>query len=392
MKPPTRPGDVHGSTVTPRNTPRASRQDREAEARRIAAALVSYARELPFSDDVPQAERLRRISTESSRLDGLDGRQWLIVIGDLRAAKDAAPAHIPDFIHYALHRLSLSHPREAFLISREMAGSGDLDFDTMTGFMRTWARDDAFAARGWLQENQAGLSERERQSIDSAFMEGALGSDPVLALEWHQTSSPGTDIPRIIERLDLSLEQRLALIQVLRKSRGSPDPAGMEAQGVACLPRLLLGSRSGVPATVEETSAFWKEIQPTPDEIRAISPADFLTRIDPAESVGWFQWVGRHFPTDAAGMIQNSMLEHPATAPEIRPWLESQPESYRNRHNEARRIATLSHAGSTPVASPVPGRAGYVFSPFTNRVIAIRGLPSGSRVVDPETGQEFTLP
>lgn len=36
-----------------------------------------------------------------------------------------------------------------------------------------------------------------------------------------------------------------------------------------------------------------------------------------------------------------------------------------------------------PEARPVPGRAGYVFSPFNNQVIDIQGIPAGTLVADP---------
>lgn len=34
-------------------------------------------------------------------------------------------------------------------------------------------------------------------------------------------------------------------------------------------------------------------------------------------------------------------------------------------------------------AQPVPGKPGFVFSPFNNKVIDVRGMPSGTLVADP---------
>lgn len=36
-----------------------------------------------------------------------------------------------------------------------------------------------------------------------------------------------------------------------------------------------------------------------------------------------------------------------------------------------------------PTAQPVPGKEGFVFSPFNNKVIDVRDLPSGQLVADP---------
>lgn len=35
------------------------------------------------------------------------------------------------------------------------------------------------------------------------------------------------------------------------------------------------------------------------------------------------------------------------------------------------------------VARPVPGKPGYVFSPFNSKVIDVKGIPSGTLVADP---------
>lgn len=38
---------------------------------------------------------------------------------------------------------------------------------------------------------------------------------------------------------------------------------------------------------------------------------------------------------------------------------------------------------TTPVASPVPGKPGFVLSPFNNKIIDVKGIPSGTLVQDP---------
>lgn len=36
-----------------------------------------------------------------------------------------------------------------------------------------------------------------------------------------------------------------------------------------------------------------------------------------------------------------------------------------------------------PIAVQVPNKAGFVFSPYNNQVVDVRGLPSGTLVMDP---------
>ena len=37
-----------------------------------------------------------------------------------------------------------------------------------------------------------------------------------------------------------------------------------------------------------------------------------------------------------------------------------------------------------PTASAVPGKPGFVFSPFNNKVVDVKGIPSGTLVADPQ--------
>jgi hypothetical protein len=41
------------------------------------------------------------------------------------------------------------------------------------------------------------------------------------------------------------------------------------------------------------------------------------------------------------------------------------------------------HSGIYPVAKPVPGKDGFVFSPFNNHPIDVKGFKSGTLVSDP---------
>ena len=48
-----------------------------------------------------------------------------------------------------------------------------------------------------------------------------------------------------------------------------------------------------------------------------------------------------------------------------------------------------------PTAKPVPGRPGYVFNPYTNQIVDVRGLPPGQLVrdpADPVPNRQFRTP
>lgn len=44
---------------------------------------------------------------------------------------------------------------------------------------------------------------------------------------------------------------------------------------------------------------------------------------------------------------------------------------------------TKSHSGDYPYANKVPGKEGFVFSPYNNKVVDVRDIPSGTLVMDP---------
>ena len=62
----------------------APRPDRAAKAKRAAAALVAYARELPFPKDLSAEEKCRRVAAETERIQKLDGSQLKLLIAELR--------------------------------------------------------------------------------------------------------------------------------------------------------------------------------------------------------------------------------------------------------------------------------------------------------------------
>lgn len=48
-----------------------------------------------------------------------------------------------------------------------------------------------------------------------------------------------------------------------------------------------------------------------------------------------------------------------------------------------------------PTASPVPGKPGFVFNPFTHNIVDVKGIPSGKLCRDPEdtdTTHKFRVP
>jgi len=58
--------------------------------------------------------------------------------------------------------------------------------------------------------------------------------------------------------------------------------------------------------------------------------------------------------------------------------------------------SSTSARDGLPVAKAVAGQPGFVLSPFSNKIVDVRGLPAGTRVLDPNYPKEqrryFRLP
>jgi hypothetical protein len=55
-------------------------------------------------------------------------------------------------------------------------------------------------------------------------------------------------------------------------------------------------------------------------------------------------------------------------------------------------ITSSTAAPQFPVAKPVPGKPGFVYSPFDGAMIDVRDFPAGSKAKDPGTNKIFIVP
>jgi hypothetical protein len=64
-----------------------------------------------------------------------------------------------------------------------------------------------------------------------------------------------------------------------------------------------------------------------------------------------------------------------------------------NRSQPAASPSAVTNQSEFPVAKPVPGKSGYVYSPYdSSKYVDVSGYTSGSKVKDPYTQKIFVVP
>ncbi|QTN33158.1 hypothetical protein HZ994_12825 [Akkermansiaceae bacterium] len=368
------------------------RPDPMAIANEAATALVSYARELPFPDDYPADLKRRRILLESERVQSLSGKQLKVVIEELRAATEIEDGVRASLLVFTLERLSKSHPQDALEISiavKAQSYRGDFAAE----IMETWAELDSARAKGWLDANLEVITEEQKAGFERALIAGAVIGDPSLALKWFSDS--GSGVSGLIARRDLTPEQRQAFLTALRSWRKtSAGEAFAPDDHAAVLSNLVFGRNDSGDLSLKNVMEFWNNVRLDAEEISALSRIHIASRVNPEECVEFYKWIGRNLPEEAAARWQSTLLYNPSTSQRIQEWLESEKaETVKSRHTDSDSLEVDEPDDTYPVAKAVPGKAGFVFSPYNNRIVDVRGLSSGTMVQDPsmEPGESRTF-
>jgi hypothetical protein len=65
------------------------------------------------------------------------------------------------------------------------------------------------------------------------------------------------------------------------------------------------------------------------------------------------------------------------------PKMSPEDEAQANEEEARRELAEETAKQNGPVAQPVPGKAGFVFSPYDNKIIDVKGIEPGTVIQDP---------
>jgi hypothetical protein len=279
--------------------------NRRSEDRSGLDAVLAYARALPFSEELPAAERLRRVTVETERIQQLNRTQLSALIAELGKADGMDAGVRQTLLAFTLKELAKASPREAFQLLERLKDQLP-PRGLLPEMLRVWGGTEPVTGRAWLDALPDWVPADQVPELERAFLEGAVAASPAFALEW------------------------------------------------------------------------------------------IAARTEPGDFPDWFMWAPEHLPEAATESWQAAMLAHPVTSKPIKEWLATLNLSERKRVLLAEAGDLAGEIGDSvyPEATPVPGKPGLVFNPYTNQIIDVRGIPPGSLVKDPTVaeGKVFRVP
>jgi len=315
------------------------RPDRVAEAKRVAAALVGYAAELPLPDTLSAEDKQRRVLVETERVLALNGSQLKSLIAELQAAVGMDAKTRIYFIRFAIGRLIKTHPQDALAILLEAPELDPADSynypprDPYNVAMRAWAKLDPHAAQAWLQENRDHLAAPLASSVRNALIDGAAAGDPMLALQlFSESGRAPRELSTLIERDCHSAVERLAFLAAWREWRATlPTGAIDKDVTTACLAALAYGAMEDRPVAFKATSECLTQAQFTPAEMERLTVMDFAQYLKPEETGQWLEWLEKSWPEKYATSCRQSLMRSLQSSVAAAEWLMQQPDSPRRR-------------------------------------------------------------
>jgi hypothetical protein len=161
----------------------ATRSSRRSDDRSALDAVLAYARELPFPEELPAAERLRRVTVETERIQRLNRTQLNALAEELGKADGMDAGVRKALLAFTLKELAKARPRDAIQLlslSRDQLEPRGL----LPDLVRIWGETEPVTGRAWLDALPDWVPADQVPELERAFLEGAVTADPAFALEW----------------------------------------------------------------------------------------------------------------------------------------------------------------------------------------------------------------
>lgn len=284
-------------------TKHAIREDKQAEAKKVAADFIAFAREMEAIEErgeKPDAETMKRVMSFLDRIFSLDASQMKTLIAEFRDARDLKDQTRQGFVMFAVMSLSNDHPQAAIALFTE---SGDLLGDNammgkhiIGGALANWAKDDPMGALEWVRKNGKKHPDLINEDTKASLLAGVAAKDPKLAFTLisdiygaDADSDRQSAISRIVSAARTPEDRTLVLAALRDYAAGLKDDAARGNTLKQGIRELAFGGyrQSGF----ESTTAWLENAGLTPDELAtATESMPHAVKLD--DTGRWIEWLG----------------------------------------------------------------------------------------------------
>lgn len=283
------------------------RDDREAEAKLVAAEFIALAKEMEAIEKnggSPDAEQQKKITGILDRMMSLDASQMKTLVAEFCAAKDLKDEHRQGLIGLSVMTLASDHPQTAlalFTESSELFKDGNMGEHIISSSLARWAKDDPSGALEWVRKNSEKFPDLITNEAKQGLISGAASQDPKLAFKLiaelglkHEEALQA--ISRIMNAAN-DPEGRTASLAALREHLASfPDEKSRNEAATSPMSSLAGGlAREGF----ESATQWIAEAKLSTAELEGIA-SGLGYSVKSGETGRWIEWIGETLSQDKA--------------------------------------------------------------------------------------------
>lgn len=276
------------------HTTKTSREDREAEAKRIASVLIAGFKEIEeLRNQGPSAAET--IPTQFRQLGELlmvlDADQVKPFIAELRAPELTETLR-QSLLSFSVTRLVDKDPPTILAVCMESPDllKPQIQAFTVSQAIAYWGKDDPMGAFKWLRDNREKSPDLISATTKLRLIDAVAGKNPKLALQFKEElgieDSP--QVARSIAHAARTTEQKTATLDALREWKGGS--LGNNRESTANEIMAQLGRAIGTGGF--ERGAKWlKDTKLSAEELAALTK-DLPSTVKPNEAGRWIEWFG----------------------------------------------------------------------------------------------------
>jgi hypothetical protein len=304
-------------SADPARVTKRERENREVNAKRLAADYIAYAKEAEALEktggDASEAMQKRAMEFEI-RMMSLDPAQMRIVVAEFFATRELSEETRRSSIGASIFKLTTAHPQAALALFGDYSDflkDGDRSEAIIANSLSRWSMENPVAAVMWLRENGGKYAEFITDDTRHRLISGTATQDPKLAFkligELGLENSRADYVISDILRTGKTQEERSSGMDALREHLAAmPEGKARIDTANNALTNFAIGVvRDGFEAGSKSIAAY----QFTPAELGSFARGlRFSTMDDYAGQ--WIEWIGAKLPADKMSDRVGSIVNH----------------------------------------------------------------------------------